>query len=62
MTMWEPKNGKFLETRLDPENELNKYAVAVIKNSVVVGHSAKGKTGRFAKTISFFHRASNNNS
>lgn len=57
-----PKNGEFLETRLEPENELDKYAVAVMKNSVVVGHLAKGKTGRFAKTISFFFRASNNNS
>ena len=62
MTIWEPKNGEFLETRLESENELDKYAVAVIKNSVVVGHLAKGKTGRFAKTISFFLRASNDNS
>ena len=41
MTIWEPKNGEFLETRLESENELDKYAVAVIKNSVVVGHLAK---------------------
>lgn len=62
MTIWEPKNGEFLETRLEPENEFDKYAVAVIKNSVVVGHLAKGKSGRFAKTISFFLRTSNDNS
>ena len=51
MTIWEPKNGEFLKTRLKPEHELGKYAIAVIKNSVVVGHFAKGKTGRFAKSI-----------
>ena len=50
------------KTRLETENENDKYAVAVIKNSVVVGHLAKGKTVRFAKTISFFLRASNDNS
>ena len=59
MTIWEPKNGEFLKTRLKPEHELGKYAIAVIKNSVVVGHFAKGKTVRFAKSISFFLRASN---
>ena len=62
MTIWEPKNGEFLETRLEPENEFDKYAVAVTQNNVVVGHLAKGKTGRFAKTISFFLRASNDSS
>ena len=62
MTIWEPKNGEFLETRLEPENEFDKYAVAVTQNNIVVGHLAKRKTGRFAKTISFFLRASNDNS
>ena len=57
MTIWEPKNGEILKTRLIPEH--GKYAIAVIKNSVVVGHFAKEKTGRFAKYISFFFRASN---
>ena len=54
MTIWEPKNGEFLETQWEPETEFYKYAIAVIKNSIVVGHFAKGKTGRFAKSISFF--------
>ena len=54
MTIWEPKNGEFLETRLEPENKLDKYAVAAINNSVLVANLAKAKTGRFAKTISFF--------
>ena len=33
---------EFLEIRLEPENELDKYAIAVIKNSVVVGHLING--------------------
>ena len=52
ITIWEPKDGEFLETRLEPENELDKYAVEAIKKSVAVGQLAKGKTGRF----SFFLR------
>ena len=62
MTIWETKNGEFLGTCFEPENELDKYAVAAIKNSVVVGQLAKGKTSRFSKTISFYLRASNDNS
>ena len=37
MTTNEPKNGEFLKTRFEPENELVKYALALIKNIVVVG-------------------------
>ena len=48
MTILEPKKGEFLKTRLEPENELDKHAVAVIKNSVV-DIIEKGKTDRFAK-------------
>ena len=59
MTIQEAKNGEFLKTRLKPEHELGRYAIAVIENSVVVGNFARGKTGRFAKSISFFLRASN---
>ena len=62
MTIWEPKNGEFLKTRLKPEHELDKYAIAVTKSSVVVGHFARGKTCRFAKSISFFFLTSNDNS
>ena len=40
LTMWELKNGEFLETRLEPENEFD-YAVAVIQNSFMVEHLAK---------------------
>ena len=35
----------------------NKYAVAVKKNNVVVGHLPLGCSGKFAKTIFYFLRA-----
>ena len=50
---WNPTLGEFLKVRLKPENEFSKFAVAVKKCDVVVGHLSKGKTGRFTKTISF---------
>ena len=53
------ENWEYLKNRLKPEHGLYKYAISVIKNSVVVGYFAKGKTCRFSKSISFFLRASN---
>ena len=44
-----------LKAPLEAENEFEKFAVAVKKCNVVVGHLSKGKAGWFAKTISFFH-------
>ena len=49
--------GEVLKTLLEPENDYDKFAVAVEMFSHVVGHSTKGKSGRFAKTICFFLRA-----
>ena len=57
MNQWDPTIGEVLKTRLEPENEYAKFAVAVEKCGAVVGHISKGKTVRFAKTISFFLRA-----
>lgn len=62
MNIWEPTIGEVLKARLEPENEFDKFAVAVEKSGAVVGHLAKGKSGRFAKTISFFLRANHENS
>ena len=45
---------KFLKARLEPENEFDKFAVAVEKCDVVVGHLSKGKTDQFAKLFHFF--------
>ena len=36
---------------------IDKYAVAVKKNDVTVGHLPLGKNGKFAKTIFYFLRA-----
>ena len=42
---WNPPFGEFLKARLESENEFHKFAVAVKKCDIVVGHLSKGKTG-----------------
>ena len=37
--------GENLSTRPQPENEIDRYAVAVTKYARVIGHLKKGKTG-----------------
>ena len=61
MTKWTPKTGEILKARPEPENEYDKYAVAVERCGHVVGHLSKGMSVRFAKTVSYFLRASNEN-
>ena len=61
MTNWTPKNGEILKARPEPENEYDKYTVAVEKWGDVVGHLSKRRSARFAKTVSCFLRASNEN-
>ena len=61
MTKWTPNNGEILKARPEPENEYDKYAVAVERYGDVVGHLSKGRSARFAKTVSYFLRASNEN-
>ena len=61
MMKWNPTIGEFPTARLETENEFEKISVAVEKCHVVVGHLSKGKTGRFAKTISFSLRGDNEN-
>ena len=60
-TKWTPKNGEILKARPEPENEYDKYAVAVERCGDVVGHLSKGRSARFAKTVSYFLCASNEN-
>ena len=57
---WAPIENEKLDTHMLPENKKDKFAIAVIRASeAVVGHLLmKGKTGRFAKTICYFLRAS----
>ena len=61
MTKWTPKNGEILKARTEPENEYDKYAVAVERCGDVVGHLSKGRSARFAKTVLYFLPASNEN-
>ena len=61
MNDWTPVLGESLQTRPEPENEIDKYAVAVTKEVKVIGHLKKGKTGRYAKTIFYFLRANPTN-
>ena len=61
MTKWTPENGEILKVRPEPENEYDKYAVAAERCGDVVGHLSKGRSVRFAKTVSNFLRASNEN-
>ena len=57
MNDWAPILGENLSTRSEPENEIDKYAVAITKDARVIGHLKKGKTGRYAKTVFYFLRA-----
>ena len=61
MTTWTPKNGKILKAWPEPENTYGKYAVAVERCGDVVGYLSKGRYARFAKTVLYFLRASNEN-
>ena len=58
MTKWTPKNIKILK---EPENECDKYALAVERCRDVVGHLSKGRSAHFAKTVLYFLPASNEN-
>ena len=51
MNSWNPIIGENLQTRPEPENIMDKYDVAVLKDRQVVGHLTKGKSGRYAKTM-----------
>ena len=40
---------------MEPQNEVNKYAVVVVDNeNNVISHLPKGKSGKYAKTIFYF--------
>ena len=54
MNDWTSILGESLSTRPEPENEIDKYAVAVTKDAWVIGHLKKGKTGQYAKTVFYF--------
>ena len=59
---WVPFVGEVLQCRMEPDNVVDKYAVAVIYKDRVVRHLMKGKGGKFAKTLFFFLRTDTFNS
>ena len=61
ITKWTLKNEEILKAPPEPENEYDKYAVAVENCGDVVGQLSKGRSARFAETVSLFLRASNKN-
>ena len=56
-TVWEPYVGEQLHAGMESTNAADKYAVCVKKENNIVGHIAKGLSGRFAKRIFYFMRA-----
>ena len=50
MNSWKPIIGYNLQTCPESKNKMNKYAVAVLIDTQIVGHLTKGKSGRYAKT------------
>ena len=56
-SIWTPKIGEKLQTKREPENLVDKYAVCVKKNHKIVGHLPLGRNGKFAKTVFYFLRA-----
>ena len=55
--LWKPVINEQLTTELEPDNVVDKYAVCIKNNNVIVGHLRLGKKGRFEKTILYFLRA-----
>ena len=55
--IWKPTMNKELETEMEPDNVMDKYAVCVNKNTSTVGHLHLGKNGKFARMIFYFLRA-----
>ena len=46
--------GEVLQCRMEPDNAVDKYAVAVMNKDRVVEHLMKGKSRNFGKTVFFF--------
>ena len=55
--LWKPFINEELTTAMEPDNVIDKYAVCVKKNNVIVGHLPLGKDGRFVEMIFYFLRA-----
>ena len=51
---WKPVIGEVLKRCMEPQNEVDKYPVAVIFHCICFGHLPKGKSEKYAKTIFYF--------
>ena len=50
--IWPLKIAAILETRIEPENKEDKYALPVIdKECCLIGHLPKGKRGKYTKAF-----------
>ena len=56
-SIWTPTLQEHVYAEIEPDNSVDKYAVAVKKDKKVVGHLPLGENGKFAKTIFYFLRA-----
>ena len=54
---WIPFVGEKFTCRMEPENAMDKYAVAVINNDSGWSSDEGGKSGKFSKTIFYFLRS-----
>ena len=62
-TSWNPYVAEELRVVMQPNNLMDKFAVAIEGNKLgVVGHLPLGKSGKFAKTICYFLKANKQNS
>ena len=61
MNEWAPETGKILKTRLEPENIVGRFAVAVEKDGQIVGDLSKGNSVRFVKAVFYFIRGNHQN-
>ena len=61
---WKPFVGEKLDTAMEPNNVMDKYAVAIFqeRQKHVVGHLPLRHSGKFAKTIFYFLKADKENS
>ena len=47
--IWKPTVNEELETEMEPDNVIDKYAVCVKKNTSIVGHLPHGKDGKLSR-------------
>ena len=55
---WDPIIGEVLETQIEPTNKTEKYAVVVLKNENVVGHSPKENIRKIRKNDTLLFKVS----